>query len=170
LRFGGHAAAAGLSINIRNLDALRDTLCAAYRQQLGTQQPPAEVTVDAAVTLDEVDERLAQEVLLLEPFGIGNQEPLLLVRDVELVRHRVVGSGHLQITLRSGTTLRDAIGFGLGNRASELLTGAKLQVAFVPQIDTHRGIKKIRLRVRDLAVPGVPAAQPLKVAANQSRG
>ena len=107
---------------------------------------------------------------MLEPFGIGNQEPLLLVRDVELVRHRVVGSGHLQITLRSGTTLRDAIGFGLGNRAPELLTGAKLQVAFVPQIDTHRGIKKIRLRVRDLAVPGVPAAQPLKVAANQSRG
>ena len=122
------------------------------------------------MTLDEVDERLAQEVLLLEPFGIGNQEPLLLVRDVELVRHRIVGSGHLQITLRSGSTLRDAIGFGLGNRASELLTGAKLQVAFVPQIDTHRGIKKVRLRMRDLAVPGVPAAQPLKVAANQSRG
>ena len=44
--------------------------------------------------------------------------------------------------------------------ASELLTGAKLQVAFVPQIDTHRGIKKVRLRMRDLAVPGVPAAQP----------
>lgn len=170
LRFGGHAAAAGLSINVRNLEALRDTLCAAYRQQLGTQQAAAEVTVDAAVTLDEVDERLAQEVLLLEPFGIGNQEPLLLVRDVELVRHRIVGSGHLQITLRSGSTLRDAIGFGLGNRASELLTGAKLQVAFVPQIDTHRGIKKVRLRMRDLAVPGVPAAQPLKVAANQSRG
>ena len=34
----------------------------------------------------------------------------------------------------------------------------------------HRGIKKVRLRMRDLAVPGVPAAQPLKVAANQSRG
>ncbi len=66
--------------------------------------------------------------------------------------------------------MRDAIGFGLGNRANELLTGAKLQVAFVPQLDTHRGVKRVRLRIRDLFVPGVPAAQPLKVAANQSRG
>lgn len=169
LRYGGHAAAAGLSINVRNLDALRDILCAAYRQQLGTQPPVSETLIDAAVTLDEVDERLAQELALLEPFGIGNPEPLLLVRDAELVRHRVVGTGHLQITLRTGSTLRDAIGFGFGNRAGELLTGAKIHVAFVPQIDNHRGVKKVRLRVRELVVPGAQAAADTQATAEAQR-
>lgn len=173
LRYGGHAAAAGLSVHRRNLDALRETLCSAYRQQLGGLPASSETLVDAAVSLDEVDERLTQEMTLLEPFGVSNTEPLLLLRDAELVRHRVVGSGHLQITLRTGHTVRDAIGFGLGGRANELLAGGKLVVAFVPQIDTHRGIKKVRLRVRDLipqtnSAPAATApnsATPAKVAA-----
>jgi len=150
LRYGGHAAAAGLSVHQTNLGALRAALCDAYRRQLGGQTPLSGTSIDASVSLDEIDERLAQEIGLLEPFGIGNQEPLLLVADAEVVRHKVVGNGHLQVTLRSGSVLRDAIGFGLGHRANELLTGARLQVAFVPEIDTHRGLRKVRLRMRDL--------------------
>jgi single-stranded-DNA-specific exonuclease len=150
IRYGGHAAAAGLSVNEKNLDALRSVLCEAYRRQLGGQLPLRDTAVDAAISLEEVDERLAQEIGLLEPFGIGNQEPLLLVRDAEVVRHKVVGSGHLQMTLRNGATLRDAIGFGLGHRSNELLAGVHLQVTFVPELDTHRGLRKVRLRMRDL--------------------
>ena len=66
------------------------------------------------------------------------------------MRHKVVGTGHLQLTLRTGATLRDCIGFGLGSRSHELASGARLLVAFVPEIDQHRGVRKIRLRVRDL--------------------
>ena len=149
-RFGGHAAAAGLSLPVENLDALRDALCLAYRRQIGSEIPHRVTTADAAVGLDEIDERLAQEVALLEPFGIGNSEPLFLARDAEVVRHKVVGTGHLQLTLRTGATLRDCIGFGLGSRSHELASGARLLVAFVPEIDQHRGVRKIRLRVRDL--------------------
>ncbi len=151
LRYGGHAAAAGLSVKEENLAALREILCDAYRRQLGGQLPLRDTSVDAAISLEEVDERLAYEIGLLEPFGIGNQEPLLLLRDAEVVRHKVVGSGHLQVTLRNGPVLRDAIGFGLGHRSNELLNGVRLQVAFVPEIDTHRGVRKVRLRMRDLA-------------------
>lgn len=152
LRYGGHAAAAGLSIHESNVDELRKMLCDSYRRQLGAQPPLRDTTVDATVSLEEVDERLAYEISLLEPFGIGNQEPLLLVRDAEVVRHKVVGSGHLQVTLRSGAAMRDAIGFGLGHRANELLAGVRLHAAFVPEIDTHRGLRRVRLRLRDLAV------------------
>jgi hypothetical protein len=81
----------------------------------------------------------------------------------------VVGTGHLQITLRTGSTLRDAIGFGFGNRAGELLTGAKVHVAFVPQIDNHRGVKKVRLRVRELVVPGAQAAADTQATAEAQR-
>ncbi|MCS6915244.1 MAG: single-stranded-DNA-specific exonuclease RecJ [Myxococcales bacterium] len=154
LRYGGHAAAAGLSILAKNVAALRQSLCASYRQQLGNQPPVRALPVDAMVSLEEVDERLAQEVQLLEPFGVGNPEPTLLVRDAEVTRHRVVGSGHLQVTLRKGGQLRDGIGFGLGAKGQELEAGARVQVAFVPELDTFRGGRRLRLRVREL----VPAA------------
>jgi single-stranded-DNA-specific exonuclease len=160
LRYGGHAAAAGLSLHEDKLAALRDVLCDSYRRQLGGQPLLRDTTVDTVVSLDEVDERLASEISLLEPFGIGNPEPLLLVRDAEVVRHKVVGSGHLQVTLRTGSTLRDAIGFGLGHRSGELMSGARLQAAFVPEIDTHRGLRKVRLRLRELQAGGdLPAVK-----------
>ena len=165
LRYGGHAAAAGLSVHIDNLDSVREALCTAYRQQLGERLTSTDVTVDAAVSLDEIDERLTQELSLLEPFGIGNHEPLLLIREAELVRHRVVGSGHLQLTLRTGATLRDAIGFGLGGRAADLKSGGKLNLTFVPQMDTHRGMRRVRLRLREVT-PSTDV--PTKLAANQS--
>ncbi len=149
-RYGGHAAAAGLSLRVEQLEYLSDALCLAYRRQIGDQIPQRVTTADATVTLDEIDERLAQEVALLEPFGIGNTEPLFLTRDAEVVRQKVVGSGHLQLTLRTGSTMRDGIGFGLGNRANEVGVGTRLIVAYVPEIDQHRGLRKVRLRLRDL--------------------
>jgi single-stranded-DNA-specific exonuclease len=156
-RYGGHAAAAGLSLRVEQLDPLRDALNLAYRRQIGSQIPQRITTADATVTLDEIDERLAQEVALLEPFGIGNTEPLFLTRDAEVVRHKVVGSGHLQLTLRTGSTMRDGIGFGLGSRANDCAPGSRLVVAYVPEIDQHRGLRKVRLRLRDLVPQQAPA-------------
>ncbi|HMY58793.1 MAG TPA: hypothetical protein PK472_11095 [Pseudomonadota bacterium] len=69
-----------------------------------------------------------------------------------------------QLTLRSGSTLRDAIGFGLGARATELKSGGKLNLTFVPQLDTHRGLRRVRLRLREV-IPATDA--PVKLAANQ---
>ncbi len=154
LRYGGHAAAAGLSIATENVPALRDALRVAYRKQLGGEPRARTLSVDAAVTLDEIDERLTQELMLLEPYGMGNPEPTLLLRDAELARHRVVGSGHLQVTLRTGADSRDGIGFGLGARGQELPQGARVQVAFVPELDTYRGMRRVRLRLRDMLKVG----------------
>ena len=62
------------------------------------------------------------------------------------------------------TLLRDAIGFGLGARATELKSGGKLNLTFVPQLDTHRGLRRVRLRLREV-IPATDA--PVKLAANQ---
>jgi single-stranded-DNA-specific exonuclease len=170
IRYGGHAAAAGMSIQARNIPALRAALCAAFREQIGARPAVRALNVDAAVGLDEIDERLVQELTLLEPYGVGNPEPTLLVRDVEVARHRIVGTGgHLQMTLRSGTRYRDAIGFGLGARGAELRPGALVQVAFVPEMDTYRGGRRVRLRLREL-VPPPPGLSISAAAAAGGRG
>ncbi len=150
VRYGGHAAAAGLTIDARHLGQLRTRLSAAARESFGGDAPAATLGVDAEVALDAVDELLAEEVGRLEPFGVGNPEPVLGARRVTLERTRVVGANHLQVTLRDGLHARDGIGFWLADRDPG--SGARVRAAFIPEVDTFRGVRRVRVRLRDLSV------------------
>jgi single-stranded-DNA-specific exonuclease len=147
IRHGGHAAAAGLTIASDKVDTLRARL-AEHWAQSGTATAAQELDVDAEVALESVDELLAEEVGRMEPFGIGNPEPVLAVRGATLERARVVGENHLQVTLRDGLHARDGIGFWLAGRDPG--SGARVHAAFVPEVDTWRGVRRVRVRLRDL--------------------
>ncbi|HEY2747442.1 MAG TPA: single-stranded-DNA-specific exonuclease RecJ [Polyangia bacterium] len=149
IRFGGHAAAAGLTIESQHLGELRARLSSAAREAFGGDAPAATLGVDAEIALDAVDEMLAEEIGRLEPFGLGNPEPVLGARGVTLDRSRVVGDNHLQVTLRDGLHARDGIGFWLAAR--DLGAGSRVRAAFIPEVDTFRGVRRVRVRLRDLS-------------------
>src|SRR5262249_59111883 len=90
--------------------------------------------VDAEVRLADVDERLAEELAGLGPFGQDNPSPVLVTRNARVSAVRRVGDGsHLKLTLEDdGGTSRQAIGLGLGDR--EVAGGAPLDLAFLPPL------------------------------------
>jgi single-stranded-DNA-specific exonuclease len=153
-RFGGHAAAAGFTIQRGNVPALVEALSGAVvRLAEGSGPVIAGREVDAEVRLNEVDERLAQELSGLGPFGQENPAPLLVTRDARVTAVRRVGSGtgHLKLTLEDNdSTIRSAIGFGLGDRPIDV--GARVDLAFVPTISTWQGRRSAELEVADLSV------------------
>jgi single-stranded-DNA-specific exonuclease len=149
VRYGGHAAAAGLTVEKSRLPELRARLCAAARASSGNFDGSRELKLDAEVGLHEVDEPFATELRRLEPFGIGNPEPLFGLRGVVLERTRIVGVGHLQVTLRDGDHARDGIGFNLAEGAPD--SGSRVRAAIFPELDTFRGVTRVRVRLRDLA-------------------
>jgi len=148
-RWGGHEGAAGLTVRKDQLEAFRAAFDAQARAALGATgaEGVRPLAVDAEVPLDAVDERVAEELGRLAPFGKGNPEPLLSAR-VATERTRIVGTDHLQLRLRAGRTSRDAIAFRLAARDPG--QGAAVRVAFTPEIDEFRGQRRLRLRVRDL--------------------
>ena len=162
-RFGGHAAAAGFTLDRAQVGALSDALgTACARLAAGSGPVPTGREVDAEVRLAEVDERLAAELAGLGPFGQQNPAPTLVTRHARVTAIRVVGTaygskggtspGHLKLTLEDDTqTVRSAIGFGLGDRAEGLDVGARLDLAFVPTISTWNGRRSAELEVADLA-------------------
>jgi single-stranded-DNA-specific exonuclease len=81
-RFGGHPFAAGLSLAADHLPLFREGINQALRRQLPdpTQLRPT-IAVDLAVTVAELGETLFKELKLLEPCGMGNPAPLLLIED-----------------------------------------------------------------------------------------
>ena len=151
-RYGGHAAAAGFTIALDNVPALADTLsdvCAKLAE--GSGPVPTHLDVDAEVSLDEIDERLAEELTGLGPFGQNNPAPLLVTRGAKVTAARRVGDGsHLKLTIEDHHTTRTAIGFGLGERPVDV--GANLDLAFVPRISTWQGRRSAELEVSDLAI------------------
>lgn len=158
-RFGGHAAAAGFTIQRDNVPALVEALSGAVvRLAEGSGPVAAGREVDAEVRLAEVDERLAQELAGLGPFGQENPAPLLVTRDARVTQVRRVGGGsgaksgtHLKLTLEDrDNTVRSAIGFGLGDRPVEL--GARVDLAFVPTVSTWQGRRSAELELADLSI------------------
>jgi single-stranded-DNA-specific exonuclease len=153
-RFGGHAAAAGFTIQRSNVPALVEALSGAVvRLAEGSGPVSSAREVDAEVRLGEVDERLAQELSGLGPFGQENPAPLLVTRGSRVTQVRRVGedSRHLKLMLEDDQQIiRSAIGFGLGDR--EVDVGARLDLAFVPTISTWQGRRSAELELADLAI------------------
>ena len=152
-RFGGHAAAAGFTVQREAIAQLGDSLGGACAKLAAGSGPVVSGRdVDAEVRLAEVDERLAQELAGLGPFGQENPSPVLVTRNVRVTAARRVGDGsHLKLTLEDDrATTRTAIGFGLGDR--EVGVGARVDLAFLPTVSTWQGRRSAELELSDLAI------------------
>jgi single-stranded-DNA-specific exonuclease len=148
VRWGGHRQAAGLTIEAGRVDDFRRCFAASVAGQ-SCEQAERVVVVDALVRLNEL-ERLADETLRLAPFGPGNAEPSFAVTGARVAESRRVGDGgaHLKLSLDDGTSRESAIAFRMGDR--DLGPGARVDVAFRPEISYFRGEKRVELRVHDL--------------------
>jgi len=152
-KYGGHAAAAGFTVRRESMAPLCESLGAACaRLAAGSGPVVAGRDVDAEVRLADVDERLAQELAGLGPFGQDNPSPLLVTRNVRVSAARRVGDGsHLKLTLEDdSSTTRTAIGFQLGDREVEV--GARVDLAFLPTVSTWQGRRSAELELSDLAI------------------
>ncbi|MBW4550248.1 MAG: single-stranded-DNA-specific exonuclease RecJ [Aphanocapsa sp. GSE-SYN-MK-11-07L] len=79
--YGGHPLAAGLSLTVANLPLFTEAINQTLRQQLGEQPLTKALTVDLCVTVADLGQDLFQELKLLEPCGMGNPVPKLLVQN-----------------------------------------------------------------------------------------
>jgi single-stranded-DNA-specific exonuclease len=80
-RFGGHPFAAGLSLPIENIPLFTDAINQRLRQILGNATSPPTMQADLVVTVADLGEQLFRELKLLEPCGMGNPVPKLLIQN-----------------------------------------------------------------------------------------
>ena len=146
--FGGHAAAAGLGLSAVQMEAFRASFVAQAQSHLDSRMQDPVLEVDAEAELGDLDLLQAEELERLAPFGIGNSEPLFALPDVVARSTRVVGTSHLQITLSRGAAVSQAIGFGMADRDPG--QGAQLDVIATAEVDTFRGNRRPRVRLKQL--------------------
>ena len=121
-RFGGHRQAAGMTLAYADVPAFREALNEVVRGQLDGRALIPTKYYDARLSLSDVSAETVRRMALLEPYGMGNPEPVFLLREVGILSARAVGSNfaHLKLSLVEGSESRDAIAFRMGDLAGHL--------------------------------------------------
>ena len=130
-RFGGHRAAAGLSIATDSLEAFSAAFAAHADSCLDDEELEPVTRIDAIVPGSALTLGLAQELERLAPFGLGNPDVNLLVPSCEPVNPGLVGDGkHLRFRVRhQGRDAGSAIAFGHGGQLDRLLGAGRFDLA-----------------------------------------
>ena len=149
VRHGGHAMAAGLSIQPENIDALRQRLNALARRALKPEdlQPP--LRLDAEAGLDEMSLDLLGELACLKPTGQGTPPVQFCARSVHHQRPlQRIGADkqHVKMWVTDGTVTHEAVWWNGGDQS---LPVGKFDLAFAPQVNEFNGRRMVQLKVLD---------------------
>ena len=160
IRFGGHKAAAGVSIDASRVDEFAQRFNDVARSKLTPEDLQPELRIDAEISIDQVTDELESLLRHFEPFGVGNPTPVFMSRGVRLsVPPRVVGTDGLKLRIAGSTHDREALGWGMGELASELPLEAPIDIAYRLERDTYQGESRLQLRIADIR-PGTSAEPP----------
>jgi len=151
--FGGHAMAAGLSIEPGRIDAFRRGVSRAVEGQLAERTVEELFQIDGYVELGELSMELASDLGRLAPFGRGNPPLVLATRDVKVVGHRTLGRTrrHARVTVEDcGETRRDVVWW---NWDEALLPQGPFDLAFTLGLNHFRGRTTVQLVWQATRVP-----------------
>ncbi|HWQ15259.1 MAG TPA: single-stranded-DNA-specific exonuclease RecJ [Roseiflexaceae bacterium] len=153
VRYGGHAAAAGFTIETAHLAALEARLLAYAAEHLKDELLTPAIEIDAEAPLDALSWDLLEQLNTLEPFGQANPQPVLLARRVRVAGAWARGNEgqHLKLRLDDGNggAPFDAMAFRLGALAEHLQRPRYIDIAFTLERNDWNGSSSLQLIIKD---------------------
>ena len=148
--FGGHAEAAGLTIERKNIDAFRSAIGRYYAEHPSERKPALspDVLVEEPAWLDLAG---AESLEQLEPCGTANPRPLFCMTDVRIVSLSSVGGGsHTKLQIEKNGAVFDGIWFGQRPEELDVFPGCSVDIAFDPSINEFRGRRTVQLLIKHM--------------------
>jgi single-stranded-DNA-specific exonuclease len=151
-RFGGHKAAAGVTLDRSQLQAFTDRFNEVARAALEPEDLLGQLRVDLEMPLADANDALQSLIRHFEPFGVGNPSPVFLSRGVRLKSPpRTLKHEGLKLYLDAGGSVLEAIGWGFADRASEIALGSAIDVVYRIERDEYQGTSRLQARLLDFA-------------------
>jgi len=153
-RFGGHAQAAGFTLPAATFSDFEKRLNEIAATKLAGLDLRPRIDIDTEVRFGDIGGGVFSEILALAPFGAGNAAPVFLSRGTRIADCRTMGASatHLKFKLKQGTSLWDAVAFGMGNRAVDMQL--PLDIVYNLEQDDWNGENRLRLNILDFASAG----------------
>ena len=152
IQFGGHAAAAGFSIDASRIDELRQRLTEYCKTHVSPDEYIPVVSIDATLPVDDIDVDIVDRVSALEPYGMGNSTPIFGVMDAKVQDIMLMGQlkNHCKVILSTANGSVDAIAWNRPNLFRYIFQGMNVKVAFTLQKNEWQGFVSPQLMIQDI--------------------
>jgi single-stranded-DNA-specific exonuclease len=153
LQFGGHEAAAGVSIEIGKIDELRNRLNAIADQYFNKKKLQPELEIESQLSFNEITPKFIRVLDQFSPYGPGNMKPVFLTENVIVASQpKIVGSNHLLLTLKQPKSAKvfDAIGYNLGHFIEDISKDTALDIVYSIETITKDGKNFPQFKLKDL--------------------
>lgn len=151
IKYGGHELAAGLSIDREKLPEFKAKINEYAREHLSPESMVTMIDIDAELDKDDVTIENAEELFLLEPFGVSNPTPVFAMRDCVISDAIPIGSNrHTKYVLKKDGKTITALCFGKNPTELDLFAGDTVDVVFNLDVNEYMNNKNVQLTLRDI--------------------
>lgn len=157
IAFGGHAGAAGMTLEVEQLDALSEILETYVTDKGIDAKGKSTLYLDEELDLESLSLETVKSFERLAPFGMDNQKPVFYIRDFKVENARSMGAGdsHLKLKISKGTASFEVVAFGQGSKATEFSQVKQLELAVTLSVNQWNGQTTLQLMMVDARVDGV---------------
>jgi len=149
---GGHMLAGGFTIPAENVDELRKRILEKGKDYIDSKNFFGMLELECEVRPEDLNFETSGKLSKFEPFGNGNPEPMLMLKNVQITSVKPVGKNneHLQFPVLLGDKKFQAIAFRFGEHLDKITSDRNYDIAFNLEVNEWQGYKKLQLRVVDL--------------------
>ena len=157
IAFGGHAGAAGMTLEADKLDTLSEVLESYVLDKGLDATTKNNLSLDEELDLEALTIDVVKNFERLAPFGMDNQKPVFYIRDFQIENARAMGASnaHLKLKIFRGTSNFEVVAFGKGSLAAEFSQVKGLELAVTLSVNQWNGQTTLQLMMVDARVDGV---------------
>jgi single-stranded-DNA-specific exonuclease len=148
--FGGHYAAAGLSLLPENIKLFSKKFDEVVSRSLSDDMLFPETGIDAKVSFSNITDSFYRIICQMEPFGPENMRPVFIASNVTETGHsKIVKEKHIKFTLKQNNKTLSGIGYNMSSQFHLLSQNKPIDIVFQIEENEYRGVKSLQLKIID---------------------
>ncbi len=151
VKFGGHELAAGLSVERSKLKDFRNKINEYARENLKEEDMVPTLEADCKIAFSDISLSFAEELQILEPYGVGNPTPTFVLNNVYVSEITPVSDGkHTRFVFSDGNSYISAMYFTTSPQETGVYAGDKIDILFTVDVNEWMGRRSVQLIVKDV--------------------
>ena len=151
LGYGGHFAAAGMTLELEKVDAFREKFEEIVSSTIQPELLIPEIIIDAEISLKDIKQTFYDIICQMEPYGPENLRPVFITRNVINSGYsKIVKEEHIRFSLREDNFIMNGIGFGMAGKFRLLDNQQPIDIVYTIDENEWNETKSLQLKVIDL--------------------
>jgi single-stranded-DNA-specific exonuclease len=151
LGYGGHFAAAGMTLAIDQLEAFKEAFEKAVAERITEDQLTPEITINAILPLDNISMNFYQIIAQMEPFGPENTKPIFIAHKVyDTGYSKMVKEVHISCSFKQGKNTIRGIGYNMPQHLDVIKSGKPFDIVFQLQLNEWQGTQSVQMQIIEI--------------------